>query len=99
VAELVDARDLKFRAHTETVRFFGKRGPVVSPKVMQKCAVWKHPEGHSLRLNAQRGLSALGAEHEAEHGALGLWADSYIEPRVTLCGRPRDCSDDANAHR
>jgi endonuclease YncB( thermonuclease family) len=44
-----------------------------------------------------------GAQREAEHAGLGMWAGSYVEPWlfracVRQGGKPGDCSDDANAH-
>ena len=43
------------------------------------------------------------AQRNAEQGGQGMWAGSYVEPwlfRVCIRrgGKPRDCSDDANAH-
>jgi endonuclease YncB( thermonuclease family) len=43
------------------------------------------------------------AESEADHAGRGIWAGSYVAPWLfRACirdgGRPRDCSDDANAH-
>ena len=43
------------------------------------------------------------AQREAKRAGRGMWAGSYVEPwlfRVCIRrgGKPRDCSDDANAH-
>ncbi len=43
------------------------------------------------------------AQRDAEHAGRGIWAGSYVEPRlyracIRANGHPADCSDDANAH-
>jgi endonuclease YncB( thermonuclease family) len=44
------------------------------------------------------------AQKNAEHAGRGIWKGSYVEPWlyracIRANGNPKDCSDDANAHR